>query len=39
MGGWVFGDGVVGVFSCFDGRVAAVALFPGRTLGSFNYTA
>lgn len=30
MGWGVFGDGVVGVFSCADGGAGAVALFPGR---------
>ncbi len=29
MGGWIFGNGLVGLFSCFDGGAGAMALGPG----------
>lgn len=46
MGGWIFGNGLVGLFSCFDGGAGAMAFGIGLTLqkgirkkASFNCTA
>lgn len=32
MGGWIFGNGLVGLFSCFDGGAGAMGFGTGLRL-------